>query len=203
MPRDLSPAFITELESGIVRPALLVEIEFESSTLRLWSGVGDLVYNSNTFLGNGWLSGIRAAKEEGEVSPRGMEVTMTGIPTSLVSLILGQSVQNRDGTIFLGFLDAAGDVVQDPFPMYKGSLDVPKLTESSSGPVIVITIENRLLDLNRPRNYRFTDASQKTFYPDDRGFEYVATLQDWDGRWGGTKDPTKKKKKKKRRRRRG
>lgn len=200
MPRELTPAFQAELDSGEITPALLVHIEFESADLHLWNGIGDLVWNSQTFLGNGWFQNFSPVREEGEMSPQGIDITLTGIPQSLVSLVLAQSVQNKFGRLYLGFLNDAGVIIQDPFLMYEGNLDVPTLSEAADGPTINITIENRLLDLDRPRDFRYTNQSQKIFYEFDRGFEYVESLQDWEGYWGQKKESNKKRR---RRRRRG
>jgi hypothetical protein len=201
MPRDITPAFQAALNDGEVFPALLLDIEFSDSELFLWNGIGDLLFNGDVYLGNGWFQGFGAVKEEGAMSPQGIDVTLTGIPTSLVSLILNQSVQNKFGRLLLGFLDSAGVIIQDPFLMYEGNLDVPQLVEDAKGPVIKISIENRLLDLDRPRDFRYTNESQKIFYEFDKGFEYVESLQDWEGYWGKKKETNKKRGRRRRRKR--
>ena len=53
--RALDPAVITELPKGTIRPAFFVETTFESTTLRVWSGVGNKLWNSQTWLGGGNL----------------------------------------------------------------------------------------------------------------------------------------------------
>ena len=199
MPRDLTPEFIAQLESGTVIPAVLLELNFESTILRLWNGIGDLTYDGDLYLGNGWFQGFDSIKEEGDLVPKGINVTLTGVPSGLVSLVLSQSVENQVGKVFLGFLDASYQIIQDPFVVYEGNLDVPELVEDSENPVITISIEHSLLDLDRQRANRYTQQHQRTFFPSDLGFEYVDSIQTWDGRWGERKDPTKKRKRKKRR----
>lgn len=200
MARDITPAFQAALSEGVVIPAILINIEFSGSELWLWNGIGDLVFNGDTYLGNGWFQGFGSVKEEGDLTPQGIDITLTGIPSSLVSLILSQSVQNKFGRLYLGFLDNSGAIINDPFLMYEGNLDVPQLVEDANGPIIRISIENRLLDLDRPRDFRYTHESQKIFYDDDKGFEYIESLQDWEGYWGAKKESNKKRG---RRRRRG
>ena len=203
MPRDLTPQFITQLESGTVIPALFVELNFESTTLYLWNGVGDIIYDTNTYLGNGWFQGVESIKEEGDLVPRGLDIQLSGVPSSLVSIVLGQSVEKQTGIVSLGFLDDTFAIIQDPFPVYEGTLDVPELSENPENPIINISIEHSLIDLDRQRNFRYTNDNQTSFYPGDRGFEYVNSLQTWDGRWGKVKDGTKKKKRKKRGKKKG
>jgi hypothetical protein len=41
-----------------------------------------------------------------------------------------------------------------------------------------------LIDLNRAREWRYTHESQQQISPGDRGFEYVAGLQEREIRWG-------------------
>jgi hypothetical protein len=50
--------------------------------------------------------------------------------------------------------------------------------------VLTITAESRLIDMNRARERRFTDADQQQLYPGDLGLQYVAGLQDKEFPWG-------------------
>jgi len=49
---------------------------------------------------------------------------------------------------------------------------------------IAISVESRLIDLERARIFRFNDQNQKSRYPNDRAFEFVEDLQDKQFNWG-------------------
>ena len=50
---------------------------------------------------------------------------------------------------------------------------------------ISITVENKLITLEKPVDRRYTDQDQKNLFTGDRGLEYVDSLQDKEIMWGG------------------
>jgi hypothetical protein len=68
--------------------------------------------------------------------------------------------------------------------MFSGFMDVMTINEGADYSEIILTLENKLLQLERSRERRYTDADQKIDYPNDDGFEFVTTLQDKEIVWG-------------------
>ncbi|MGB2046289.1 MAG: hypothetical protein ACPHUD_11190, partial [Porticoccaceae bacterium] len=60
MSRTLSTAMQAVATAELVRPIYLVDLEFASGSIYLWSGLGDLSFNSNTYIGAGDLLSIGA-----------------------------------------------------------------------------------------------------------------------------------------------
>ena len=52
----------------VVRPIFLVHMVFDSSELNIWSGVGDLSFDSVTYTGLGDLLSISEIKETSDIS---------------------------------------------------------------------------------------------------------------------------------------
>ena len=53
MSRDLATDIITALDDGVIYPFFAVELLFDDdNTLRLWTGLGTLNYNSQEWVGN-------------------------------------------------------------------------------------------------------------------------------------------------------
>lgn len=82
-----------------------------------------------------------------------------------------------------------GDVLLDsPYALRRGRFDIAIIDRDPKGGTCTITAkyEDRLIDLERPREWRYTSESQKALYPDvvDKGFDYVETLQDAQFIWG-------------------
>lgn len=184
MSRTITAAVIAELASGQVRPAIFFEAQFPSGFLRLWSGLGEITWNSQVWTGAGNLMGIGAIEESADVVATGTTISLSGIPTDLVSLCLADARQGMPGKVWIGFMSAAGAVISDPILAFAGRLDVPSIMDGAERCEIQITYESRLIDLNRAREFRYTHESQQVFSAGDRGFEYVSGLQDKEVRWG-------------------
>lgn len=184
MARDLTASVKSAIEATQVAPFLLFEAEFADGYLRLWSGIGDISWNGYTWTGVGTLGSISPISETDEVQANGISVSLTGIPSDYVSLILSDVRQGKMGRVYVGFLDANGVIVSDPYMAFEGRLDVPAIEEAGEDAMITITYESRLIDLQRPREIRFTDEEQKRLYPSDKGLEYVTSMQEVTLSWG-------------------
>ena len=176
----------TVATAAVVRPIVLVELEFDSAATRLWSGYGDLSWNSYTWTGAGNLMTLGGIEETTEVKAIGTQVSLSGLPSEIVSLALQEDYQGRTARIYLGALDESGDVISDPTIIFGGRMDVMSIEESGETAQINISIENRLIDFERTKIRRYTDQDQKIDYPDDRGFEFVASIQNTEIVWGRT-----------------
>jgi len=75
-------------------------------------------------------------------------------------------------------------VIADPYKCFNGFLDVPTIQDGAETCTLQFTYENALIDMQRPRTWRYTHESQKQLFPDDLGFEYVASIQDLKITWG-------------------
>ena len=184
MSRTITPAVIAELASGQVRPAIFFEAQFPSGFLRLWSGLGEIAWAGQVWAGAGNLMGVGAIEESADVVATGTTISLSGIPTELVSLCLADARQGMPGKVWIGFMTAAMAVIADPILAFAGRLDVPSIMDGAERCEIQITYESRLIDLNRSREFRYTHESQQLFSAGDRGFEYVSALQDKEVRWG-------------------
>lgn len=201
MPRNLTVDMVTELGQQVIRPILLFKGEFLTNTIRLWTGIGDLTWDSSTWLGNGWLQFPQGGEESIELNPSGLTINLMGVPQAILSIVLNQGNSNSNGTLYLGLLDSSGAVIADPYKIFVGKLDTTTIAENSDSTEVMIAYESKFIDFERSKEFRYTQESQKIFYPSDKGFEYVPALQDWTGYWGGEKQKPKKKDKKSKRQR--
>lgn len=184
MTRGLSAAYVTALADPVVRVAVFFEGAFPSGTLRLWSGLGEIVWAGQTWTGAGNLLGVSALEETSDVVASGFSVTLSGVPVEYVSLCIDNARQGLAGKVWLALLTEAGAVIADPSLAQAGRLDVPQLKDDEATCTITISYESRLIDLQRPREYRITDQTQKLLYPGDRGLEYVTAIQGAQISWG-------------------
>jgi hypothetical protein len=162
---------------------LLFKGNFISGTVRAWSGIGDLSWDSQTWTGTGTLLTISSVEEKDEISANGITVSLAGIPSSMISLALSDCKQGAAGYVYLGFLDGSS-VVSDPILLFEGKLDIPAISENPETSTISISYESRLIDLERPRENRYTDEDQQRLFVGDLGLQFVPSLQDLTLTWG-------------------
>lgn len=184
MSRGFTPAAEAALRAADVSPIILFEGEFASGTVRLFSGTGILTWNGEEWAGGGTLLGISAISETQDVVATGASLALSGVPIELVAVAIEEAVQGSPGRLWIGLLDETGTVIPEPHQVYAGRLDVPTVSDNGETCTISISYEGRLVDLNRAREFRYTDESQQILHPEDafgsrdRGFEFVTTIQD-------------------------
>lgn len=175
MSRTLPSAVATGIAATVVKYAFFAEFQFASGTVRMWSGVGDKSWDSQTWTGAGDFGGMSPVDETTEVAATGLTFTLSGIPSSTLSLALSDNYRGKPCKLWLAILDAA-DAVADAYQLFAGRMDVMAIEDGSETGEVSVDAESRLIDLNRARSLRYTDAEQKRLYPGDLGCEYAAKL---------------------------
>lgn len=186
--RGLTAAMLSAIAAATVRPALFYEGEFVSgglpAFLRLWTGVGDIAWGGYTWTGGGQMLAITPIEETTDLRAVGFSVTLSGMPSALISIALQNVRQGKPGKLWLGLFDAAEALLADPYPLRRGRFDVAPIEDDGETCTISASYEDRLIDLDRPRDRRYTHEDQQLDYPGDLGFQYVPSLQDMDIPWG-------------------
>jgi hypothetical protein len=184
MSRTLSTAMQAVATAEVVRPIYLVDLDFASGSIYLWSGLGDLAYNSNTYLGAGDLLNVGAVEESTDLTAAGAQITLGGIKQSLLLLARDEPYQGRPLTIRLGAFDENGDLISTPVIMFSGFMDVMTIADSGETSTITVTAENKLIAFQTTAVRRYTAEDQKIEHPADKGFEFVAKIQEKEIVWG-------------------
>ena len=73
MSRDLTIAFATALADQSLRPVIFFEGQFATGWVRIWSGLGEVSWNGESWAGAGSLLGLGPLGETGEVVAGGIE----------------------------------------------------------------------------------------------------------------------------------
>ena len=188
MARGLHSDFSTAVQADEVHPIMLVKINTRGADVRVWTGLGDLTYDSETYIGTGTLGGVTAVSDRTDLSAIGVTLSLSVIPSDLISTALGQVQQGRACTVWMALLNTStGALINNPYELFAGFSDVTIITEQADTATITIQAENRLVDLERPRIRRYSDEDQKsdTANAADIGFEFVGSLQDKVLKFGG------------------
>ena len=206
MSRDLSTLTIEAINDDTVHPFFAVELMFDGgNVLRMWTGQGTLVLADGTeWAGAGTLLNISTVEETSELAVKGATITLTGIPSEVISLALSQPYQGRVCNIYFGTF-TTGNVLQENSDyillqdgskievqstskgfnsIFSGYMDQMNIAEGADTSTIELSVENKLIDLERARVARFTSGYQKSIYPGDLGLDFVEDLQDRNISWG-------------------
>lgn len=181
--RNLSQFVINAMTSSHVRPFTLVMMDFPDGAVRASSLPFDVTLDGETYYGVSVLGTVTEISEGLEQRSYGVNVTVNGIPTEFCYYISDQRVQGRLMQIGLGFLDRDDRIIGEITWVFTGRMDTldMKIGGQTS---ISIAGETLLIDWSRPRTRTFTDADQKSAYPDDRGLEHVAEVASKELVWG-------------------
>lgn len=204
MSRELAPLVKEELTKQVLEPFFTVELDFDSGPLYMWTGYGNLTIGGKTYIGAGQLLNISSVTETTEMEAKGATITVSGIPSGFLSVALQEPYQGRECRIFFAIvvneellqenggllLTEAGDIILTEesgiklTEIFSGELDQMNIEENADTAIVSVTAENVLIKLERPTIRRFTNEDQRSRFPNDKGLEYVASLQDKEILWG-------------------
>ena len=184
MIRVLSNAMKEMAAAKVVRPIFLVHMVFDSSELNIWSGVGDLSFDSVTYTGLGDLLSISEINETSDISATGINVSLSGVKTSLIAIAKDQDYQGRELTVRLGAFNESGSLIADPVIIFSGFMDTMTIAEAGTYSSITIAVENKLVAFERAKVRRYTAEDQKIEHPADKGFEFVTSIVQKEIFWG-------------------
>ena len=179
MARNLHSDLDTAVQQDEIHPLLLAKINTSGGDVRVWTGIGDLTFNSETYTGTGTFGGVTTVTEKTDLSANGIGFSLSGIPSELISTALGEVEQGRTCTLWLALLNTStGALINNPYEIFAGFTDVTIIGEEGETSTITINAENRLISLERNRVRRYTDEDQRNEHDGDKGFEFVPGLQD-------------------------
>lgn len=215
MTREVSEVTLSALEADIVYPFYAFELLFDGNqTVRLWTGYGQLVYQGISYFGTGTLLTVDSVEETTEISAKGATLTLSAVPSEILSLALSEPYQGRKCNIYFGMFGRANTTSQlkdesnayilledgsrinveiqesveaSLTQIFSGYMDQMDISESAETSTIQLKVENKLIDLERVRVARYTSGYQKSKYPNDKGLDFVEDLQKKEIFWGKTR----------------
>ena len=174
--RTISTAMRNALDAAHVASALFVQCEFASGTQHYCTAGASIAWNGSTWLGTGGLVTIAPIRETTAIESTGISLTMSGVPTAMVSLALAETVQGRALTIWAAAMDSSSQPIGSPIQVYAGRMDTMTIEESGDTATITLTVESEMAALMGSAVRRYSDADQQKVYPGDLGFQYVAQM---------------------------
>jgi len=210
MSRELDIGTLQNIEEDVVRPFFAVELKFDDAqVIRMWTGQGTLVLPDGTnWVGLGTLLEVSNVEETAEIAVKGATLTLSSVPQEILSLALSEPYQGRVCNIYFGTFSLGRLLLQSDFyilqqdgsrinlqtgeagfnEIFSGYMDQMNIEETAETSTIQLTVENKLVDLERARVARYTSGYQKSTYSGDLGFDFVEDLQDKPVLWGRSSD---------------
>ena len=186
MARGLSSSVKTELATGVIDPVLLVEIEF-GTPVYLTNAPFDITSSvsgsSRTYITNGHLKNISGVNETNKPTKNSLQITLSGVDQTYVSIALSENIINAEVYIYRGFLDANNALIADPFLLFFGTVDEYRITDNTTTANLVLNLTSHWGNFQKTSGRVTTDNSQQRFFSGDKGMEFAAlTVRDIN--WG-------------------
>ena len=175
--RNIPAEIITALDQGIFRPLFLVEIDFDEPLL-FSSAYTEITIGGKTYFGGGNLGRVRSFKENTDLDPTQMEITLAGISDASLAAVGGSNYLNRDTYVRIAMLDDQGQPLGGTtFNYFVGKTDEVKFAYGKTSAITVIA-RDKLADWARVKTEKNVNAYQQAQYPGDKGFEFVGQVAD-------------------------
>ncbi|HYH64139.1 MAG TPA: hypothetical protein VD866_05530 [Urbifossiella sp.] len=171
--RDITPDTLAAATAPTIYPVLFVKMEFDGGDVCLHSQLGTLSFAGDTYTGVGKLGGITPAEEVSDLSSSQVNLTLSGLPLDLVSILFNEQYQGRRATVFLGYLDPETNVLVDtPTILYRGLLDTADFSKGKTF-ATTVSVGSRFAAWGKPQPRRYNNADQQARYPGDTGLQYI------------------------------
>lgn len=83
----------------------------------------------------------------------------------------------------MGLLDESNAIVNNVYTLFKGFIDTITISESGETATIRVRAENRLVQLERSIERRYTSQQQQFDFAGDLGLDLIEELIDKDIQW--------------------
>jgi len=172
------------------RIAAFVKIEGPDSSLRLWTGSGDFTFKGETYVGTvqgvNPLMALGSIEDSGDMSNRGVGLTLSAVPESVFSYAMNTNVRGAPMFIWLAQISETYplSVVGDPELIFRGTSDYATASADANDFSVGLQVEDALVTLLNPRILRYNRATQIKLFPDDRGMDFAAAMENLQLIWG-------------------
>lgn len=175
----------TEAAKDHVVMFLAVDINFPSGHVRIWSGIGDLVIDGETYSGLGELGRVSMPSENTSLTAEKKTFQLSGVEPSWVDESDLEDSFGRTVIEYFGFLHAqTRQLIGDPEINWEGRIDSARRVDGAE-PIVEIVAEHRLVLLEKTDGWRYTHEHQQQFFAGDKGFDQVPSLELKEVLWGG------------------
>lgn len=195
MTRTLTAGMQTEVAAQRSTIVYLIQLESSGGTTRLTTAPVDIAWDAQTWEGIGGLLAFGGVEEGPEASASGVELSLSGVDQTIISVLLNNNVRGREVRIWLAHLLDTGLIQPDPLEIFRGFQNAEyNISETRDpeqpGTIIVRTrVQSRLSVLGSPTAVRTNEVSHNDMLEraglttGDTFFRNVSTLAGSDLNW--------------------
>lgn len=176
MSRGLSSPQQTASAGRHRQVALLIEIIFDSGTLRLTTAPWDVIVGADTYYRSNRPGYIKPLAESSG-SMEGLEFGLSGLNSGFVDIAAGEPAKGRVVKLYKLYLDAdSNQAIGSPVLYWVGRIRSMPIVESNSEASITVQVEHYDAQLSRPAPLRYNNADQQRLYAGDLGCEFAEEM---------------------------
>ncbi len=186
MARTLTTAVKNELLTGQIRPVHLLTIGF-ATPVNITDNAFDLTSSisgsSVTYSASAFLVGASSFEEQTDISKTTLSVSLSGVDTTFISIVLAENIVNDSVTIFRGLLNSSNALIADPILLYQGNIDTFEISETETQSNVKLMIVSHWADFEKKSGRKTNNASQQRFFSTDVGMDFSSETV-LDLKWG-------------------
>ena len=171
--RNTPPMLASALAAPHVVMVLLLEMGFTSATVRLAACAHDVEWGGHTWTAAQGIGSIDPITETA-TGAKGLRFTLSAAAPASIAGFFAEPIQGRPVVLRLLVIEPGGTVREDP-NVWSGTFDIPQLDDTTT-PVITVTAEHEMLAWQQPSGTLFSHQDQQAVDPDDRFFEFAASM---------------------------
>ena len=181
----LPSGILTLLEEGRFSLRYLLLVELDTGDAGAWNDTYSLSYGGVTYAPLGGNMLISEVPATSELDSDRVRVTITNLQNAVTTIVANEAWSQRPCTLFLAFLDDAGDV-QHVQARFSGYLDDVEISDAADDLcTLTLSIESTSRELNRSSGRTRSDADQRRVSATDGFFKHAANAAtDSDIYWG-------------------
>lgn len=159
--------------------AVLLELLFDSGTLRLCIGPYSITSGGNLYQHTGAALAVEPHGETAD-GTEGLQFTMTALPAGIFDLVVDEPYQRRLVRMLEQRFNADDTPADVASVEYIGRMVKLTSQEDPKSRTWTVQVQTEQFDAEgrRARNIRFSDAEQQRRYPGDLGAEFAASLEE-------------------------
>lgn len=183
MSRELASTTLALLDDAQVQKVAMADFLFDDPAY-VHSGIGEITWNGNTYVGIGVLGSISDQEESEALSAQPITFTLSGLDHLQVRNALNAATFGDQIVLYEAFIDDAGTIIGDPLVIWSGTVDQTAL---SVGPesTVSITGQHDIADIDKVSGARWTNEDQQSRFAGDEFFEFIHEVPTLRLLWGG------------------
>jgi len=176
--RGFSATIEDILDDRDVDLAFLVFLDWPTSPVRVWTGVGSLAWDSQTWVGAPLLSIEPIALEGLEATDTGIQLQLDYLDDALRNAVNANDPVGAAASLYLAKLNRSPLAVVDAYELFPGFIDGVDTEDAGDSGNIEVRLASELALMDRSTYYTLSNAHQQHLFPGDLGMEFAARMDD-------------------------